>query len=328
MRNPVYEQTLNGEGVQWTYLDRVPVEEINAQAGIRNQARLDNPVDEELQASYAERMKAGDEFPALVLHRPSPRGRYVPIDGNQRLGASQRPGVGLKSWDAYLVQCDDPVVIDRITWTFNNRVNGKRLTVEEAMEHALHFVLKYGWECEAAARQWGIAAGSLKNRVQGEKVKAILDKAKVRRGPSFTVEHYKRLAPLLKFGDDVLEKFGQVIADNGLSTVDTMAVVGEYTGARTSASKQRVLENLIECELVKQRRAETAGGKIRHDRPSVSSQLLARLGQVESLLKNHDRRALVPAGRAYQEARERAGAVADALIVTFGLGARRKEAVG
>jgi hypothetical protein len=323
VRNPIYEQALNNEGVEYVYLEKVPIDDINAAAGLRNQARLDEPVDDALQNNYADRMKAGDQFPPLVLHRPSQRGKFVPLDGNQRLGASNRPGVGKKWWDAYLVQCDDPVVIDRITWTFNNKVNGKRLTPEEAMEHALTFVMKHGWEILAAATQWGVNKSTLANRLSQERVRIVLDKNKVHRGASFSSDHYKRLAPLLRLGEDVLTQVGKVVASAGLSTTDCALVVDDVMNAKTTAAKARVVNNLASCELVRQRRAETAGGRISNGRPTPRAQLMARMGQVERLLMSHSNNALLPIGREYAAARERASLIVNRFIEAFGLGAKK-----
>ena len=66
MKNPQYEQALTKQGVSFTYLERVELDEINIAKGLANQARLLKPLDEELVEQYALAMKEGDSFPPLV----------------------------------------------------------------------------------------------------------------------------------------------------------------------------------------------------------------------------------------------------------------------
>src|ERR1700724_605455 len=152
MQCRIYEQALNKQGLAWRYEEKVLLKDIDLAKGLRNQARLECPSDESLIASYAEAKKNGDQFPPPVLWRPG-QGRWIPIDGNQRLAADAKLGCG--KTDAYIVDCKDEQVVDRLTWTFNNLVNGKRLSQEEALEHAVTFVRKYAMKAEVAAKAWG-----------------------------------------------------------------------------------------------------------------------------------------------------------------------------
>ncbi len=56
---------------------------------LRDQARLGNPVDEETVERYAEAMRGGAEFPAVVGWRGS-EAKLILIDGNHRQVAAER----------------------------------------------------------------------------------------------------------------------------------------------------------------------------------------------------------------------------------------------
>jgi hypothetical protein len=80
-----YEQALTKQGVPFRYLERVPWGDAK---GLANQARLDEQLVEQSAASFQD----GADFTPLVLDRPG-WGRYVPLDGNQRLAGVRKYGV-------------------------------------------------------------------------------------------------------------------------------------------------------------------------------------------------------------------------------------------
>ncbi len=57
MRNPIYEQALAKQGLEWHYEEKILLEDIDTAQGLRNQARLELPLDTDLVASYAEAKK-------------------------------------------------------------------------------------------------------------------------------------------------------------------------------------------------------------------------------------------------------------------------------
>lgn len=236
MKNPTYEQALTKQGVEWEVLDKVPLLEINTHKGLSNQARLETPLDEDLVARYEAGYRAQDKFPPLVLWRPG-RGKYVPIDGNQRLEACRR--ANYKYHDAYLVKCDDPKVIDRLTWGFNNLVNGKRLRPEESLEHAVSYCRKYGATVKESAEEFGVSAGKVRERLAQMEVQDALDRQKVKRGPTLDGSVMSKLSPLLKVGEDVLALAARAVAEAGLRQDDVEEIVTAWARRPPTTRKWR-----------------------------------------------------------------------------------------
>ncbi len=165
MKNSVFEQCLNNEGVNWEYKEKILIEQIDLVKSQNNQARLEEPIVNELVEQYTLlEQQEGYEFPAIVLWQPGPKSKYIIIDGNNRTHAKIKANKTLT--DAYLVISQDRKVIDRITWTFNNKVNGKRLTREECMIHAISYVRQYKITIAQAAKEWGVPAGSLQIKIK------------------------------------------------------------------------------------------------------------------------------------------------------------------
>lgn len=319
MRNPTYEQAISKQGLEWEYKESILLEDIDREKGLRNQARLENPLDAELVDTYAEAKKAGHEFPPPVLWRPG-RGRWIPVDGNQRLAADVKNKA--RFTDAYVVVCPDQQVIDRLTWTFNNLVNGKRLSQAETLEHAIAFVRKYGVEAKAAAKEWGLPLAALYAALKVREVSDVIDKHKVRRTPSLTDDKLRNLSPLLTVGEDILAKAAAAVSDGGSSVEQVKQLTKDVSRARTTADKVKVVEDFRQSEPFRLSRANTKGGTTT-PRILPRDRLLSAMRQVQRLLEDYpDKSALLPVGDQYKAGRDIALDVTDGLTVLFGLGAR------
>jgi len=318
-RNHVFEQMLTKQGVGFEYVESLPMEDINMKAGIRNQARLLQPLDEELVNIYAQHMKDGCEFPAVVLARTG-KGLWIPVDGNQRLAALEKNG--RKRTDAYLLDTKDAQVIDRLTWTFNNLVNGKRLTHDEALHHAVTFVRKYGHTIKQAAREWNINQWTLQTAVQAEDVQDVLTKEGIRLTPSMNATKLQALNPLMKLGEDVVAKAGAVVNTSGVSVDEVKSLVAEVAAASTSEAKARVIDSFGKSDRVQTRRGITKNGTavvqvLPRDRVLRALKDLDRVLFAQDVM---DKKALRPVGEEYKEARELAKDVVAGLVSLFGLG--------
>lgn len=319
-RNSHYEAALTKQGVQWQYVDRLELDEIDAAKSLRNQARLDMPLDEELVESYRSSYKAGDDFPPLVVWRTSSRAKYLLIDGNQRYAAATK--AGRKTLDVYAVECTDEMVINRITWSFNNIVNGKRLSEEEALKHAVTWVRKYGRDAKEAAKEWGVPYWKVNRKAKTEEIHAVLNAHNIQHVDRITDDIASKIAPLMAAGEDVLALGATVITYNGLSNTEVAAMMSEAQRARTSQGKMEVLANYNQRPEVVNRRAETKGGTIKVTRPDHRTRFRSLLLQLRNLLEDHGRAVRPPAGEAFTEVQDVAGDVIDRLRVLFGLGNR------
>lgn len=298
MRNPVYEQALNRAGVKWEYVEEVLLEDINREKGLKNQARLIMPVDPELSERYEERKKAGDEFPAVVLWRPSPRSKYIPVDGNNRLDAYSRIH-RLKATDAYVIDTEDVKVVDFLTWTFNNEVNGKRLTPEENMEHGVTLVRMHGYSVTDAARACQVKRWQLEHRVRLVKYKEILQANNVKPYKDLPEAVVDRLGTLLTAGEDLFVEAVKAAGSTAMDTEKVKELIADVKAARSHNEKLKVVESYTttpEAELAK---AETRNGTLRRPKPTSREQLESILRSTMRLMEAQvDDDVLRPIGRA------------------------------
>ncbi len=323
MRSPFYENLLKKEGLEhetgWIYFEKIPLNEIDLVKSLRNQARLTEPVVEDLVAAYAAAKKSGDDFPALVLYQPTPRTKYRIIDGNQRAEAFSRAGV--KMVDAYVILSADPMVIDRLTWTWNNKTNGLRITQEEALAHAISYVRKYGLSTREAAKEWGVHHLKIQKQIRVEDTRSLLHKHGV--DTSKTVDSLiDRFTTLHIHGEDVVAKVGALVVENGLSQDDVDRLNRDIRAAKTSEDKLCVIANLAASEEVKARRAETKGGKLAMPKKTNREKYLRWLSDGVRLFSGcPDDAALRPLAHERADAREEAREVVSRVTHLHGLGA-------
>ncbi len=323
MRNPTYEQALTQQGVQWTYVEQVPLVEINASKGLKNQARLESPLEDELVEAYTLAYKAKSEFPPLVLHKPG-RGQYVPIDGNHRLEASNKAG---RKWhDAYVVDVQDQMIVDRMTWVFNNLVNGKRLSREDCLQHAITFVRKYGHTCRAAAKEWGLNESGVNKAVRAVNTREKIEEVGVRVPQSAPNDVIIRLGEMVQAGDAVLKAAAEAVFRSGVSAKDVDVLAASVKAARNEEAKLETVRQFANSELVKRRQAETKGGRVRVPRPLPRTLLVRHLEGIEKLFKQYPaKEALRFPGEEGREARAVAREVVEKLVALYGLGVVPRE---
>lgn len=143
MRNQIIESVLNKyPEVEWEYKSNLPLKDIDRDKSHKNQARvMGKPVKPFTVEDYANGMKQGDEFPAIVAY---PDGKlYVVIDGNHRVDAALKNG--LTTFDAYIVVTDDPNLRMLLTFEFNRVMTG--LSPDEAdIDHQAVFLFHQGIE--------------------------------------------------------------------------------------------------------------------------------------------------------------------------------------
>lgn len=319
MRNSSYEQALDKQGVTWIYQDVVTISDIDRDRGLRNQARLEGPLDEELVEQYRELDRSGSEAPAVVLWRPG-RGRFVPIDGNNRLDAKAKNGKTVT--DAYIVQHNDPQIIDRLTWTWNNLVNGKRLSQEECLQHAITFVRKYSMSIQEAAKQWGVSKWKVQNAIQVQDVKDILNKNNVRINKSLTDHRILKVIGVRACGEDLLVKACEAISSAYVTDEEILRLAQDVRAKSTHEAKLKVIESFTASERFKTAKAASKGGTIQPPRPTEADQLMRAVRQVNRILdRNPDKKSLQHSGTEFKRDREEVKDMLDRMIGVFGLGA-------
>ena len=63
--------------------DEIPLDKTDFERSLENQARVYTKLDPEVVTTYAEAIKRGDQFPAVVAHRSSPTAKLRNVDGNR-----------------------------------------------------------------------------------------------------------------------------------------------------------------------------------------------------------------------------------------------------
>lgn len=324
MRQPNYEQALEKCGVQWEYVESVPLDTINVTRGKLMQARLE-PLDHSLIERYADMLNDGYEPPPLLLWRDSLRGKWTPLDGNQRLAANAecRLNKRRKEFTAYILKTDDPMVADRICWQWNNLVNGRRLSYEECMHHAITFVRKYNQLQTQACKDWGVKPTELWKRITDLEMRELAEANKIDVPKAIDCNMMSSLSTFRNIGEDVAVEAIRVVATNGLNHEDVKQLNKEVRKATTVKEKVKVIEQFGNCERVQRRKAETKGGTAKITNQTLPRTLLQKqLDQLDKLLNQYTKPALVPVGKEDKdEYIAKAMKVTNRLIDTYGLGA-------
>lgn len=321
MRNSIYEQALVRLGVEYEYLDSVPLEQINYTRGKQMQARL-SPLDLTLVDEYRGMLLDGSEPPPLILHRPG-RGLYVPLDGNQRVEAKRTaPKKFQGPFDAYVVKTDDQMVVERVCWQFNNFVNGRRLSYEECMAHAVTFCRKYGQPQTQTAKDWGVKAHELSAKVKELDLRELaakhrVDLSNVKNDTVFL------LSPLQTIGEDLFLDAARTVRDTGASADDVRELLKDVKAAKTVENRKRLVSEFKDTPKLKQRKAETKGGRVTVG-ALPRQQLQKLIARLEALLDEYEVDAFRPLKQDRDRAAGAAMTVCNELIQVYGLGSLLK----
>jgi hypothetical protein len=324
MRNPIYEQALNKQGVKWHYEKKVDLDEINFEKSKQNQVRLKEPLIEDLVNNYAQEVKDGDVFPPFVLHRPSPKAKYLHIDGLNRHAAFLQ--AKKESHDAYVVDTDSNPVLIRLRASFNNAVNGQRMTYEDLLWHAIELVQLDILPVNFAAKECGVKAWEVTRRVQELELRSKFD-ARNLQHKQINTDTIIDLAPIAKVGDDVYIRAVSTAHQCGASHLDRQELVKIVKNASSHNDKLKAVEAFGQTEKMQRQRAETKGGSIRPSNPLPRDKFLRHLRELSRLLGSHADNALKPVRADYEQAHSDAASIADRLTLLFGLGSlpSRKE---
>lgn len=318
MRNPVYEQFLTSQGVKWRYLEKVELSSIDSKRSLANQARLEQALDTDLIAQYRSRYRKGDQFPPLVVHRPAKK--FVLLDGNQRLHAcGPVPGwKGLRFHDAYLVDSGDEAVLNRIAWTINDGVNGKRMTYEDNLQHAVTYVRKYNWSAKQAADEFSVPHKVVWVFVRREELKDKLREQGVNRLPSDPIIDYT--GALAGLGDDIFAQSARVLTGIGAAASDAQDLVKKVRKAKTHADKLAVIGEYESSDYAQDRKAQTKCGTIRPRSPMARERLRRYLTEARNIMEDNPIKSVMlpvqPADK--KEAKSLAADVVRLLINLYG----------
>lgn len=145
-RRPEIERLLDDYMVEWEFVKDLPLSDIDEKRSFANQARVDQPIQQDLVETYVEGLKNGDIFPAIVVHRDG--NKLVNVDGNHRFAAAKKNGES-NTIAAYVIKAKAETV--RILMTLLNVIHGRSLSEQEKLWHAF-FLIDSGTEQTKASQ--------------------------------------------------------------------------------------------------------------------------------------------------------------------------------
>lgn len=316
-RRPDIERALTDEyHVKWTFHSGMPVADFDIEKSRHNQARFE-AVNQDTVEEYAEAVKRGDVFPAVIAYRPGPRARLVIIDGNHRLGAFYKAG---KPIDVYEVDRNtDKRTIALMTFAFNTK-HGKPTSEAERISQAKYLV-DNGSSIAHAAAAVSLPQNILKRALARSNADARADEVGIKRSEwdSLSASSRGRLKDI--FTDEGFADATKLAFQARLEVQEVFDLVALLNTSKSGA-KQRALV-AQQRELHRERIQKAAGGVLSsNDRKAMGpkQRLGMSLGQVLSLPEDVDsivKMFAVPerkdAAKRVQEAADRLAAVAKAL---------------
>lgn len=274
MQDQKTENWLKKEGVEFTYRSKVKISLIDQARSSSNQARIGEPIIEELVESYALAMGQGDEFPAVVAYE-SHDGKHVLIDGNHTVMALRR--IGRKVLDAYVVHSDDAYTIDVLTRTANCK-EGLRESMDKRLEHAKWTVRHYGRPIKEVAARFQVSNRRLSSELRIDETLLRLTKLGIDTKP-LTKTTVERVGSI---NDDpvVVEAINVAVAA-GLTTDEINRLVADINAVSSQAQRLGEVQKLREDPDIQQR--IRLGGRKKRMR-TERTQLFSCLRQLENLL--------------------------------------------
>jgi integrase/recombinase XerD len=130
------EDWLDAAGVEWTFLTSVPLDTIDFEKSLRNQARFVD-LDDHVVDRYAEAIKNGDKFPASVIIHKGTGKSYINVDGNHRFAGYRK--AGRKAMPAYIITKARAQTIALLTYEAN-ATHGMPTSEDERVQQAIYLV--------------------------------------------------------------------------------------------------------------------------------------------------------------------------------------------
>ncbi|HZU75522.1 MAG TPA: hypothetical protein VFA70_02090, partial [Dehalococcoidia bacterium] len=260
VRDPRVERFLDQRHVPWRYEPAIPLDEFDIEGGLRNQARLDTPLDTDLAVEYGQAMELGGEFPAVVGVR-RPHGLILPVGGNHRLAAARL--IGRAAFDCYLLETTNELVIARLTRSLNS-IEGKRPNRAEALAQAEYFVRHLGQTRADAAAALGIPVTWIERHLAvSETIERLGDYG----GTAAARAAKWSLARLGAIPNDtVLKAAATLVVESRLTSGEVEDLVKRVRAERTEAAQLAAVQQLAQRPDLVERRVLTRGGATRPPR--------------------------------------------------------------
>jgi len=213
---------------------RYPLSKVNIGQGLRNQARIDAPLNEEYVIKYCRVLDNGGALPAVFITKD---GKVWA--GNHRLAAAKRQG--LKTIGVYIMTPPAKGGITALE-SFKRRDNihhGQSISAQECLMHAItmskapHFL-----KPSQLARDYNLTRQQITQGIRADAAKVLLRKNKI--DVDWSIATYDAVNSL---NDDKIElAVGRLAHDHDLSQTSVVDLVKEIKARRTSDSRLKVVE--------------------------------------------------------------------------------------
>lgn len=274
-RDLALEAELDDAHIVWVYEPDLALADIDISKSLANQARIGEPLIEDVVERYRADYERGDRFPPILCRRTGPRAKLIVLGGNHRRAAAS--AAGRTSHPAYIVECTDPAALTIMYG--DNRRHGMPPSKLERCAQGAHLI-DNGWTQAEAAAAVGVSQPSLSNYLNVSRTSRrarMLDL-----GPVFDQLPNQAKEALARVGaDPVFVEAVKVTASAKLTGPETAELVKRIRGTRSEADALRLVGNAHE---IHRDRIQNAKAKGRHGgKNSVTSYAKLNSALVEIL---------------------------------------------
>jgi hypothetical protein len=218
LRREDVEEWLESNTVDWSYEGDFPLADIDREQSLNNQARVSEPLNEDMVEQYREALRRGDMFPGIVVARGGPQAKAVVIDGNHRMEAGLREG--LETYGAYVVQArPNTTRVQDMTMSANN-LHGLLPPREDRIQHALWKIATKRLGAERAAAEVNLPVSVVRSRYDKVRADRRADEVGLRRSD------WESLIPTVR------TRLLAVGTDEGFKAAARLAIAAQLTSAQ------------------------------------------------------------------------------------------------
>jgi ParB-like chromosome segregation protein Spo0J len=246
------EGWLDELGITWILEPDLELHHIDVAKSLANQARVGDPLIEDVVDRYRADYERGDTFPPLLARRTSPRAKLVLLGGNHRRAAAA--AAGLTTHPAYIVECTDEAALTLMYG--DNRRHGMPPSKTERCAQAVHLV-DNGWTQAEAAAAVGVSQPALSNHLAVARTSRRASALGVGRQfdsmPGASKEALARVT-----SDPVFVEAAKICGAARLNVAETQSLAKRLRDARSEADAMRIIGD--EQELHRER-VQNVGAK-------------------------------------------------------------------
>lgn len=317
-RRPDIEKELEDKyHVKFKFHPAMPLKDFDKAKSLHNQARFE-ALSESTVAEYAEAIRRGDDFPAVLAYRPTARSRLVMVDGNHRFSGHE--SAGRESIAVYELHRDtDKRTIALLTFSMNTR-HGRPTSEAERVEQAI-YLIEAGASTDAAAAAVNLSPRVLRKAIAARRADQRADEVGLKR-PEWEALHSTSKNRLLNVNtDEGFRAAAELAYKAKLDANEVFELVQLLNATRSSTKQQAIIKQWHDVHQGRiqaaaggvlgtaNRRAMTPKGRV----ASVLGQVLALPEADDAIVKGYAEPERKEASQNLRKASERLAHLADLL---------------